>query len=148
MLRRLQKMICAMMIALLLVSAATPAMAKTVTAKVSSSSAKIYSKASTSAKSAKLKKGASVKVTAVSGSWAKVKVNGRTGYVKSKYLSSGDQAKSASTSRRKAYVSRGTYVYRKASSSSSRRSVSANTKVYVVGKSGSYYKVQNASGSS
>ena len=62
MLRRLQKILCAMMIALLLTSAATPALAQSVTAKVSSSSAKIYKKASTSSKSAKLSKGTKVKV--------------------------------------------------------------------------------------
>ena len=46
-----------------------------------------------------------------------------------------------------AYTNRDTYVYRKASVSSERRSVGVNTKVYVVGKSGSFYKVQNKSAS-
>ena len=78
MLRRLQKMLCAALIALLLISSATPALAKSVTAKVNSSSAKVYKKASRSSASAKLKKGTKVKVTAVSGSWAKVKLNGKT----------------------------------------------------------------------
>lgn len=105
MLRRLQKMICVLAIALLVTSCFTPAMAKSVTAKVSSSSAKVYKKASRSAKSAKLKKGMSVKVTAVSGKWARVKVNGKTGYVQKKYLSakskSSGKSKSNSGSKKK-----------------------------------------------
>ena len=112
MLRRLQKMICAMMIALLLISAATPAMAKSVTAKVSSSSAKVYKKASKSSASAKLKKGTKVTVTAVSGSWARVKLNGRTGYMPKKYLTAGG----ASSSKKKSSSSS---VAPKSSSSSS-----------------------------
>ena len=42
MLRRLQKMMCVLVVALLITSAATPALAKSVTAKVNSSSAKVY----------------------------------------------------------------------------------------------------------
>ena len=87
MLRRLQKMICLLAVALLITSAMTPAMAKTVTARVNSSSAKVYKKASRSSKSVRLEKGISVKVTAVSGSWARVKLNGKTGYMPKKYLS-------------------------------------------------------------
>jgi len=86
MLRRLQKMICLLAVALLLTSTMTPAMAKTVKAKVNSSSAKVYKKASRSSKSVKLEKGLTLKVTGVSGSWARVKLNGRTGYIPKKYL--------------------------------------------------------------
>lgn len=99
MLRRLQKMICVLAIALLITSTMTPALAKSVTAKVNTSSAKVYKKASRSSKSVKLKKGLSLKVTAVSGSWARVKLNGRTGYMPKKYLtvaSSKSKAKASS----------------------------------------------------
>jgi len=99
MLRRLQKMICVLAIALLVSSTMTPALAKSVTAKVNTSSAKVYKKASRSSKSVKLKKGLSLKVTAVSGSWARVKLNGRTGYMPKKYLtvaSSKSKAKASS----------------------------------------------------
>lgn len=148
MLRRVQKTICVMMIALLVALAASPAMAASASAKVSSSSAKIYKTASTSSASAKLSKGTKVTVKAVSGSWAKVRINGKTGYMPVKYLTStASKSSSRTSSRYKAYISKKTYVYKRASSSSSRRSISANTKVYVVGKSGSYYKVQNSSGS-
>ena len=54
----------------------------------------------------------------------------------------------AGGSRVTAYVSKNTYVYKKASTSSGRVSISVNTKVYVVGRSGDYCKVQNNSGSS
>ena len=150
MFRKIQKLFCATLIVMLIVSAMAPAMAKSVSAKVSSSSARIYKKASSSSANASLKKGTKVTVKAVSGRWAKVSVKGRTGYIPKKYLStsSSSSAKSqSSSSRYKAYISKNTYVYRSASSSSRRKSVSRNTRVYVVGRSGSYYKVQNSSGS-
>ena len=103
MLRRLQKLVCATLVALMLVTSYTPALAKSVTAKVSSSSAKVYKKASTSSRSLKLKKGTTVKVTAVCGSWAKVKKNGHTGYMPKKYLSvksSGSRSSSKGSSRK------------------------------------------------
>lgn len=151
--RRIRKIICVVLLSLFVISMLAPAMAQSAAAKVSSSSAKIYKTASTSAKSAKIGKGTSVTVKAVSGKWAKVKVNGKTGYMPVKYLkaasssSSKSKSSSSSTKRYTAYASRKTYVYSKASSSASRRSVAVNTKLYVVGKSGSYYKVQNSSGS-
>ena len=106
MLRRIQKLICALMIALLVISTTTPALAQSVKATVSSSSAKIYKKASKSSAHVKLSKGTEVTVKAVSGSWAKVKLNGKTGYMPVKYLkkassskkSSSDVKKSSSTS--------------------------------------------------
>ena len=151
MLRRIQKIICAMLIAMLILSVAAPAMAESVKAKVSSSSAKIYRSASSSSDHVKLAKGTQVTVTAVKGKWAKVKVSGKTGYMPTKYLSKTSSSKPKSTSKKSTkrtagYASTNTYVYRSASSSSARRSISKNTKVYVVGKSGSYYKVQNAKG--
>ena len=102
MLRRLQKIICVMAVALLITSTLTQALAKSVTAKVNSSSAKVSKKASRSSKSVKLKKGTSVKVTAVSGNWARVKLNGKTGYMPIKYLSSTSKSKAKSNSSAKA----------------------------------------------
>ena len=101
MLRRLQKMICLLAVALLISSMMTPALAKSVTAKVSSSSAKVYKKASRSSTSVKLKKGLTLKVTAVSGSWARVKLNGKTGYMPKKYLSVASSSKKSSSSSKK-----------------------------------------------
>ena len=137
MLRLLQKILCAAVVVALL--AACPALASSTTAKVNSSSARVYKTASTSSASVKMKKGTKLTVKSVSGSWAKVTLGGKTGYMPVKYLKK--------TSRKKVYISRDTYVYKSASSSSGKTSVSRNTAVYVVGKSGSYYRVQNASGS-
>ena len=139
MLRRIQKMISAVLVVALLAVVFCPAMALAANAKVNSSSARVYRSASTSSASVKMKKGTKLTVKAVHGSWAKVTLGGHTGYMKVKYLNS--------TSRYKAYISKNTYIYRNASSSSSKRSISRNTAVYVVGKSGSYYRVQNSSGS-
>ena len=101
MLRRLQKMMCVLVVALLITSAATPALAKSVTAKVNSSSAKVYKKASRSSKSVKLKKGLVLKVTAVSGDWARVKLDGRTGYMPKKYLTVASSGSKSSSSKSK-----------------------------------------------
>ena len=135
--RRLQK--TAFVLALLLLALATlPALASGTKATLTAS-VKVYQKASTSAEAVKVSKGTEVKVEAVKGKWAKVSRAGKTGYVQVKYLET--------ETRTAMYVNKDTYVYKSASTSSSHRSVSMNTKVYVVGKSGSYYKVQNASGS-
>ena len=53
----------------------------------------------------------------------------------------------SAASRVAGYTNQQTYVYKKASTGSAKVSVGANTKLYVVGKAGSFYKVQNASGS-
>ena len=149
MLRRIQKMICATLIALVVLSLLTPAMAQSVKAQVTSSSAKVYRTASTSADSAKMKKGTQVTVTAVKGSWAKVKVGGKTGYMPVKYLkaASAESASTKASSRVAAYVSKDTYVYKSASTGSAKKAVATNTRVYVVGKKGAFSQVQNKSGS-
>ena len=80
MLRRLQKMMCVLVVALLITSAATPALAKSVTARVNTSSAKVYKKASThSSKKTTLSKGQHVIVYQVKGNWAYIKTLGGTG---------------------------------------------------------------------
>ena len=152
MLRRIQKIICVGMIALLALAALSPAMAESVKAKVTSSSAKVYRKASSSSEHVSMKKGTQVTVTAVKGEWAQVKLGGKTGYMPTRYLgkvssSSKSSSGKKAANRTAAYVSKNTYIYKSASASSAKRSIGANTKVYVVGKSGSYYKVQNSSGS-
>ncbi len=139
MLHKIQKMISATLVVALLAVLLCPSMAFAVSARVNSSSARVYRTASTSSASVKMKKGTKVTVKAVSGSWAKVSLGGHTGYMPVKFLNS--------TTRYKAYISKSTYIYKSASASSAKKAVSANTVVYVVGKSGSYYRVQNASGS-
>ena len=119
--------------------------ASTVTAKVNSSSAKVYQTASTSSRSVSIKKGTSLKVTAVKGDWARVSSGGHTGYMKTKYLSR-NSGGSTSSKKYMAYVAKDSYVYKSASSSSAKRSVSKGTKIYVTGTSGDYYKVRNSGG--
>lgn len=145
--RRIRKIMSALLIAAL-VLAMVPAMAESVKAKVSSSSAKIYRSASSSSDHVKMKKGTEVTVTAVKGDWAKVKVSGKTGYMPTKYLSKASSSSGKkSSSRTAAYVSKDTYVYKKASSSSGKKSVGVNTKVYVVSTNDGWCKVENSSGS-
>ena len=139
MLRRIQKMACAVLALTLALTALCPALAMSVSVKVNSSSARVYRAPSTSSASLSVKKGTKLTVSGVSGDWATVKRSGNTGYMEVKYLNT--------TSRVKAYVNKNTYVYRSASSSSARAYVKKNTVVYVVGRSGSYYRIENSSGS-
>ena len=132
--RYVRNAIIAMLILMLL-----PTSALAVTAKVTSSSARVYRSASTSSANAALKKGLCVTVSAVSGSWAKVKYKGITGYVPTKYLSSTDTAKG---SRYAAYISKKTSAYTEYSKSSEQFTLEVNAKVTVVGQKGSYYQIE------
>ncbi len=124
---------------LLLAATLLPTGALATSAKVNSGSARLYSSDSTSASSVALEKGLSATVKSVSGDWAKVSIKGVTGYVPVKYLNT--------SSRTTVYTSKSTHVYKSASSSSDKVSVEPNTKLYVVGVSGDYLRVQNSSGS-
>ncbi len=128
------RILCVLLAATLL-----PTGALATSAKVNSGSARLYSSDSTSASSVALEKGLSATVKSVSGDWAKVSIKGVTGYVPVKYLNT--------SSRTTVYTSKSTHVYKSASSSSDKVSVEANTKLYVVGVSGDYLRVQNSSGS-
>ena len=133
--KTIKRMMCILMVALL----ALPGAMASTAAKVNSGSARLYSSDSSSSNSVPLEKGTSVSVKTVSGDWAKVSVKGVTGYVPVKYLNA--------SSRTAVYTSKDTYVYKSASSSSDKVSVGVNTKLYVVGVSGDYLRVQNSSGS-
>ena len=74
----------AMVVALMAVMVGPAALA--VSAKVNTSSARVYRTASTSSASVKMKKGTKVTVKSVSGGWAKVSLGGHTGYMPVKYL--------------------------------------------------------------
>ena len=109
-------------------------------ARINSSSAKVYASPSTGSKSVSGGKGITVTVKKYSGSWAQISYKGRTGYTQVKNLNL--------VNRVKAYTGKSTPVYKQASSSSSRMgTLPIGTGVYVVGKSGGYYRVQNASAS-
>ena len=96
MLRRLQKLLCACLAIVLLTSLLCPALAKSVKAKVKSDSARVYSHASTASVGVNVKKGATLTVTAVKNGWAKVKVGGKTGYIKTSALAKVSTRKSKS----------------------------------------------------
>ena len=100
---------------------------------------KFYSAPSTSSASVKVPKGTSMSMSESSNGWAKVSLKGVTGYVPVKYLNSKTRAV--------AYVSQGTYIYAEASTSSGKKKVKVNSKVYVVGVSGDFCRVENKSGS-
>ena len=104
-----------------------------------SEATKFYSKPSTSSASIRLPKGISLSMSDASNGWAKVSLKGVTGYVPVKYLNSKTRAV--------AYVSQGTYIYAEASTSSGKKKVKVNSKVYVVGVSGDFCRVENKSGS-
>jgi len=82
--------------------------------------------------------GLHVSVTGISGGWARVVRNGRVGYTPTRNL---DLANAVP-----AYVNRATRVYQSPSTSSKSIAVSVNTVVYVVGKSGDFYRIKNSSG--
>ena len=127
-----------LMIAMLAFANVSPALAETISVKVNCNT-KVYKSPSKSSVSLPLKKGLKMKMVAVSGSWAKVKYNGLTGYCKLSCLNT--------TTRYPGYTSRKTYIYKSASTGSAKKSLPVNTKVYVIGKSGDFFRVQNASGS-
>jgi hypothetical protein len=132
------------LVVLILGSCFVGAQCESVQAVVASSSARAYKSASKSALSVSVKKGMKVKVTAVNGSWAKVSANGRTAYMPKSSLKVSGSNSSSKSSAKKMYVSKSTSVY-KSVGSSTKKSVGVNTAVYVVGTSGSYYKVRSSS---
>ncbi|MDO4868006.1 MAG: SH3 domain-containing protein [Clostridia bacterium] len=128
-----------MLLVLALMLTGSTALASSVSVSVNSSDARLYRSNSTSSASVGLSKGVTLTLKDTSGSWGKVSYKGVTGYVPLKYLNA--------KTRYAAYISKDTYIYKSASATSDRKSISVNTKVYVVGKSGDYYRVQNSSGS-
>lgn len=134
----LRRCLAVLFIAMMAFADISPALATSISVKVNTNT-KVYKSPSTSSASLTMKKGLSLKLTGVSGSWAQVKYNGVTGYCKLSCLNT--------TTRYPGYISKKTYLYKSASTSASKVALSVNTKVYVIGKSGSFYRVQNSSGS-
>lgn len=107
-------------------------------ARINSSSAKVYSTPSTGGKGVSGGKGITVTVEKYSGAWAQIRYKGYTGYTQVKNLNL--------VKRIKAYTGKSTPVY-KQEGSSRMGTLPIGTGVYVVGKSGGYYRIQNASAS-
>ena len=134
----MRRWMCAILAAMILTVIAAPAaMAASYTAYINSNT-KVYQKASKSSRSMKVKKGTKCEVKSVDGKWACVERDGVTAYIASEDLDLKDRIR--------AYANRDTKVYKRASSSSASIKVSENTEVYIVGCSGSYWKVETKDG--
>lgn len=128
-----------MLLVALMLGMSAPALAA-FSARINSSSARVYKSPSTGSAYVSGGKGVTVTVNAYSGSWAQISYKGNTGYIPIQYLNL--------VNRIKAYTGKSTPVYAQASTGSTKLgTLSIGTGVYVVGKSGSFYRIQNASGS-
>lgn len=133
-----RRCLIATLIVMLAVTGFSSALAKSISVKVNTNT-KVYASPSTSSKSLSMKKGLKLSLTGISGNWARVKYKGVTGYCNLACLNT--------TTRYAGYISKKTYIYKSASTTSTKKALDVNTKVYVIGKSGDFYRVQNASGS-
>lgn len=110
-------------------------------ANVYKASMPVYARPSTSAKKlGSLPTGTEITIVAYSKGWTKIRYKGHTGYAQFKYLNS--------QKRIKAYA-RGSYAVYTLPTSSSKRlgTISRGKRVYVAGMCGSYYLIENKSGS-
>ena len=128
-----------LIIALLMVYFCSSALAASYSCKINTKT-KVYKRASTSSASITVAKNTKVTMKSCSGSWALIEKGGVKAYIPLKYLTL--------TNRITAYATKSTPVYKKASSSSSKLgTLSKGTKVYINGRDGSYFRIQNSSGS-
>ena len=129
----------ALVLVLLLIPAA---LADSFKASVYASSMPVYSTNSAKTKYylGSLGQGTEFTVLAMQGGWAKVSYQGRTGFAQVKYLRS-------SVHNLGYYTTKTTYVYKSASTSSTKLDrLTADYKVWVVGESGNYYLVDDYHG--
>jgi len=137
--RKMFKTIIAL--ALIAVMLCSGAMAASYGAKVLSTSMGVYNASKDMIGS--LDQGTSIKVTAVSGNWARISYKGNVGYAQLKDIIFNNRIKAVSTKDTairfvtKASYSENTYY---------KATLAANTGVYVVGKRGSYALISNAEG--
>ena len=131
----------ALALVLLLALLSGGALADAIKASVYSESMTVYKKASTSStKLGSLNEGTNFYIIAYNSSWAKIYYKGYTGYARLKDMEL--------VNRIKAYTTADVAVYKSASASSKRLgTVERGTLAYVAGRNGSYYMVQNKSGS-
>lgn len=119
-------------------------------------STKLYKEASSSGQSVSVKEGQAVSVYDVRGSWAKVMVDGKKGFMKKSSLESAESSSSSSSTSKSSgsssssgktyYVKSSATVYASASTSSSKLdSVSTGSKVTVTSHKGNWARVQNGS---
>lgn len=135
------RLVAALLVVLFVMCAGSSALAASFKARIISDSARVYNIPSTSSRTyADGGKGVVVNVTAYTGNWARINYQGHTGYMQVKYLNMID--------RLVGYTAKKTPLYRSDSySSGSVGTLPIGTAVYVVGMSGGFYRVQNASAS-
>jgi len=138
MLHRLQKLLCAVLALTMMLASACPARAASAQVRINNGSARVYQSPSTGSASVAVSQGLQMTVTGVSGGWARVSYKGRTGYTPAGNL---DLANGIT-----AYANRACRVYKSPSTGSASVAVSVNARMYVVGKSGGFYRVKNSSG--
>lgn len=134
----LRRWISAILAALILAAMAMPAaMAESYSASFNTTT-KVYQKASTSSRSMSIKKGTKCTILSISGNWAKVKRSGTIAYTPVKYLTLSERIKS--------YANCDAKIYKKASTSSASMRIAVNTDLYIIGREGDFWRVENASG--
>ena len=127
---------------LLLVMLVLPqfASAESYKAKVNENNVVMYKKASTSStKIATLKNGTSVTVNSVSGNWAKITYDSKSGYVQVKYLNYATKVTLYATQKTKIYKTastKGTVIC----------TVSVDYPLYRISRDGEFYRVQDKDG--
>lgn len=129
----------ALIVAMLMIHLCASALAASYACKINADT-KVYQRASSASASIKVSRNTKCTMTGLSGSWAKVERSGITAYIPVKYLTL--------TNRITGYAAKDTAMYKKASSSSGKLgTLEKGTKVYINGRDGSYFRVQNKDGS-
>ena len=131
-----KKLTAAILALLLLAGSLCPALAEAFSAVVTSDSMAVYGDALLSRKLDALPKDAVVRVVGYTNSIAKISYDGNTGYVKRSDLTSVDNAG------RKAVLSTAAAVYQSPDSNSSSLLVPAGTRLYVLGLTGDWARVE------
>ncbi len=127
-----------LIIALLMIYFTSSALAASYACKINTRT-KVYKRASTSSASMTVAKNTRVTMKKCSGSWALIERSGVKAYIPLKYLTL--------TNRIPAYTAKKATMYKRASSSSKLGTLPKGTKVYINGRDGSYFRVQNKNGS-
>ena len=129
----------ALLAAIFMLSACAPAALASMQVRIIANT-NVYNVPSTSGRSVRVPKGLTVTMTAYQGNWARVSYRGNTAYIPLAYVDL--------VNRLTAYTAKSTPVYRYPSTSSQKLgTLSMATAVYVVGKAGSFFRIQNANGS-
>lgn len=132
----LRRMVSILLVLTLMLTLFAPCASASISAKVTSSSARAYASVSARARSIKVPKNTKLSITAVLGAWARVSYKGKTAYMKLSCL--------APTQHATGYVTKSATVYN--SSGKKMGTVSKGTALYVVGTVNNGYCVVNKSG--